>query len=282
MNPECVQRRTLEPTREWAAPGRTRGGAAPQRAGAFVLVCLVALAMAAGPGCSTRRQGPTPEQRAAAQRAQEEKEAAERIAAEQEALAKKAQEEEAKRTKAIEDAKLPPEFGTPSVLAPAGGEAAANAAGAPGAPDEVSAAAAPKVATIAPVLVPQKLPPTQVPGAKPYDEAFPPIPDRVVRIGIMSGSSQAPSAQNLARMLSGEDRKYMEETLGLGVKIAYVSETDRPEIRRTRVRYRQQFLRAAVHIAALLPQPQQLGAMSDAEAERHGVDVLVQIGTELQ
>jgi hypothetical protein len=288
-------------------PGPIRTGGAVRFARACAFGCLVALAGAACSGNASAPSKPSKsaasaEQAAAAQVAQEEREAAARMAAEQDALAKQAEEEEAKRAQAIEKAKLPTEFGTPSVLAEAGapapgpdgaasvGAASAGAAsagappaGAPGeAADEVAAAAAPKVTAIAPVLVPEKLPPPQAAGAKPYDEAFPPIADRVVRIGIVSGSSQAASAQNLARMLSGEDRKYMEETLGLGVQIAYVSETGRPEVPRTRVRYRPQFLKAAVHIAALLPEPQLLGAMSDAEAASHGVDVLVQIGTELR
>jgi hypothetical protein len=247
---------------------------------AAALGTILALAVAAGPGCAGKSARSAQDKATAAQRAQEEQEAAKRMAAEQEALARKA-EAEAKK-KAIEDAKLPQEFGTPSVLAPAGGRASGAGAEPSGSPDEVAAAAAPNVKTIAPVLVPQKMPPIQEPGAKPYDQAFPPIPDKVVRIGITSGSSQAAAAQNLARMLSNEDRKYMEETLGLGVKIAYVTESDRPEVRRTRVRYRLPFLKAAVHIAALLPQPQQLGVMSDAEAAGHKVDVLVQIGTELR
>ena len=294
--------------RAFRKPVTVRTGGAAGTAGAVRFAracafgCLVALAGAACSGNASAPSKPaksaaSAEQAAAAQVAQEEREAAARMAAEQDALAKQAEEEEAKRAQAIEKAKLPAEFGTPSVLAEAGapapgpdgaasvGAASAGAppAGAPGeAADEVAAAAAPKVTAIAPVLVPEKLPPPQAAGAKPYDEVYPQIADRVVRIGIVSGSSQAASAQNLARMLSGEDRKYMEETLGLGVQIAYVSETGRPEVPRTRVRYRPQFLKAAVHIAALLPEPQLLGAMSDAEAASHGVDVLVQIGTELR
>ncbi|MFI5399530.1 MAG: LytR C-terminal domain-containing protein [SAR324 cluster bacterium] len=229
------------------------------------------------PTAPAKPAAPTPEQGAVTQRAQEQKET-ERAAAERDARAKQAAEE-AKRRQQAESEKLPPEFGTPSAIA-GQGEQAPEPGGAP--MGEGAAPATSNVQTVAPVYVPQKLPPPQVEGATPYDQSFPPIADRVVRVGIVSGTSQAASAKNVARMLTTEDRKYLEETLGLGVRIAYVSETNQPETGRTRVYYRPQFFKAAVQIAALLPRSQQVIAMSDAEALRHGVDVLVQVGTDLQ
>ena len=241
---------------------------------AVALVLSLALAACAAKKPPAKPTGPTPEQlaAAAAEKAAEEKAEADRVAAEQDALAKQAEEEEAARQKAIAASQLPKEFGTPQSTgaAPEGksGEMREEKSGV-------------NVTAIAPVYVPQKLPPPNIPGATPYDKAFPAIQDKVVRIGIMSGSSQAESAQIVSRMLSDEERKYMEETLGLGMKIAYVSETDLPQTQRTRVKYRPEFLKAAVHIAALLPQPQQLAILSEADATRHGVDILVQIGTDL-
>jgi hypothetical protein len=266
---------TVVPVRRKLAVTTTLGGCA--------LICAVALIVA---GCSGGRQGgkpvgPTQEQiaAAAAKRAQEEKAAADQMAAEQDALAKQAEQEEARRQAQIEADKLPPEFGTPSTIA---GTGESKEMGTATSANDIAAAAAPKIVTIAPVLVPQKLPPPVNPDATPYDKAFPPLEDHAVRIGIISGSSQATAAQSLARMLSNEDRKYLEDTLGLGVKVAYVSETNRPETRQTQVHYRPDFLKAAVQIAALLPPPQKLDVMSDAEATRHGVDVLVQVGTDLR
>jgi hypothetical protein len=116
----------------------------------------------------------------------------------------------------------------------------------------------------------------------PYDQAFPPAKDHVVRVGIMSGSSEEGAGAILARMFSAEDRKYLEDTLGLGVQIAYVSETDRPRTTRSRVMYRPQFMKAAVEIAALIPQPQSIEVLSEEEAAKRKVDILVQIGTDLK
>lgn len=132
------------------------------------------------------------------------------------------------------------------------------------------------------MYVPQKLPPPNTPGGTPYDKAFPPLKDHIVRVGIVSAASQAEAGQGLARMLSQEERKYMEDTLGLGMRVSYVSESAAPPPRHTRIDYRPGFLKAAVEIAALLPQPQRVDAMSEAEAARHNVDVLVRIGTDLR
>ncbi len=268
MNPERFQR--LLP-----ALGQIRR--CPAGCGARIRACLwtgtlVGLVVLSLAACSSKRAprkppAPTAEQ-AAATREQEEQEWARRVAEDQDALAKQAEDEEQRQQQKVESKELPKEFGAPAPLVGVG----ATAARQPG----------PFAAAGAPVYVPQRMPPVSAPDSVPYDKAFPPVQDRVVRVGIMSGSSQAGSGQNLARMLSQEERKYMEETLGLGVKIAFVSETDRPQTRRTRVRYRAPFLKTAVHIAALLPAPQQIEPMSDPEAERQGVDVLVQIGTDLR
>jgi hypothetical protein len=244
--------------------------------------------------CSSKPSQPPPpttEQQAAARRQQEQQEAA-RIAAEQDALARRAEEQERRRKEEIEAKQLPSEFGTAAPLGdvtpvplppePAEPGAAPAAAPSPAAAAPQAPAAPPSVAAIAPVYVPQKLPPPVTPGGVPYDKAFPPLKDRTVRVGIVSGASQAQAGQGLARMLSQEERKYMEDTLGLGMRVAYVSETAEPPPRRTRIAYRSGFLKAAVHIAALLPQPQQVDAMSEAEAARHNVDVLVRIGTDLR
>lgn len=265
-------------TRSWRGRSRPRGLYRLIRVAAIGCLAALALSACAGrPSKPAKPSRPPPEQPAAAQQAQKEKQA-QQAAADREAQAKQAQQE-ARRRQEEENEKLPPEFGTPSVIA-GQGEQAAQPGGAPS--GEEAAPAAPNVQTVAPVYVPQKLPPPNVQGTTPYDQAFPPIPDRVVRVGIVSGTSQAASARDVARMLSTEDRKYLEDTLGLGVRIAYVSETDRLQTGRTRVYYRPQFFKAAVQIAALLPQSQQVIAMSDADALRHGVDVLVEVGTDLQ
>jgi hypothetical protein len=235
---------------------------------AGVLVLALAGCAAKAPVVQAPEQAAS---QAAAAKQKEEQETAARIAAEQDALAKKAEESEKRQVQEVEGQKLPPEFGTPQVIGPVPGKSSATATPAVGG-----------VTTVTPVPVPTPDAPLSPTGAVPFDKAFPPIRDRVVRIGILSGASQAGSGQNLARMLVQEEKKYMEETLGLGVKVSFVSETDRPQTRRTLVRYRGAFLKAAVHIAALLPQPQQIESMADAEADRHGVDILVQMGTELR
>lgn len=283
VNPACSS-----PAQEAANHGRVRSPARGRRVRAWVIGCLIAVSVAA---CASKPKGPpppTPEQQAAARRQQEQQEA-DRIAAEQDALARRAEEQERQKKAAAEAKLLPSEFGTPAPLvdvtpvAPATEPAESGAA--PGAGETATAPASPQVpgvAAVAPVYVPQKMPPLTVPGAEPYDKAFPPARDHLLRVGIVSDASQAQAGQGLARMLSQEERKYMEDTLGLGIRVAYVTETSEPPPRRTRIGYRPGFLKAAVHIAALLPQPQQVVAMSESDAARHNVDVLVRIGTDLR
>lgn len=237
-----------------------------------MLICAASFAAWVG-GCG--KSGPRPPTKeelaaqAAAKQKQEAQDFANQIAAEQDALAKQAEDEELSQKRKVEESRLPPEFGASSPLLgvrqPSGGAAPLG-----------------PPAGVAPVYVPRRIPPDQAEGAVPYDQAFPPLKDRVVRIGIVSGSSAAGSGESLARMLTTEDRKYLEETLGLGIKVAYVSETERAETRRSRVFYRVPFMKAAVHIATLMPQPQTIEVMSEDEAARHQVDILVQIGTDLK
>lgn len=266
VNPERFQPLPPEPGHERL---RHSGCGARIRACLWTgtIVGLVILSLAA---CSSKRAPrkplPTTAEQAAATREQEEQDWARRVAEQQDALAKQAEDEEQRKEQKIENSKLPAEFGAPATLQ----------AGKPGQQQ------VPFAAATTPVYVPQRMPPLSTPDSVPYDKAFPPVQDRFVRVGIMSGSSQASAGQNLARMLSQEERKYMEDTLGLGMKIAFVSETDRPQTRRTRIRYRAPYLKTAVDIAALLPAPQQIEPMSDADAARQGVDVLVQIGTDLR
>lgn len=240
----------------------------------FYTVLLMALtACAAAPSQPPR---PTPEE---LQRQAEKAELERLRAAEQERLAKEEAErkaaEEAQRQK--EAQALPPEFGkaqppTAAALPPA--EAAAPAAPSP------SASAVPMVQALPPLIASSPAAVTEAPTV-PYDQAFPPIPDRLLRVAVVSAPSQANVAERIGTMLTVTEKERLERSLGMGLRIAYLSQSDRDPKRQTRIQYREKYLQAAVRLAGLIPQAQRVERMSEADANRMGVDVLIQVGADL-
>lgn len=225
----------------------------------FPLVIVVILVALAGCG-APKPAAPTPEElKRQADLAELEKlRAAEKERIAQEEAQKKAEEErrqEEERKK--QETALPGEFGKP----------------APPAAEQRPAAAPPVIAGTPAVGTEQP--------AVPYDQAFPPIPDRTVRIAVVSAPSQANVAERIGVMLSETERANLERSLGMGLRIAYLSQADRDPKQATRIQYREKFLQAAVRLAGVIPEAQRVERMSEDDANRTGVDVVIQVGADL-
>jgi hypothetical protein len=117
--------------------------------------------------------------------------------------------------------------------------------------------------------------------AVPYDQAFPPIPDRLLRVAVVSAPSQANVAERIGVMLTETERDNLERSLGMGLRVAYLSQSDRDPNRQTRIQYREKYMQAAVRLASVIPEAQRVERMSDDEASRTGVDVLIRVGSDL-
>jgi len=115
----------------------------------------------------------------------------------------------------------------------------------------------------------------------PYDQAFPPIPDRLLRVAVVSAPSQANAAERIGVMLAETERDNLERSLGMGLRIAYLSQADRDAQSRTSIQYRDKFMQAAVRLAGVIPEAQKVERMTESEASRMGVDVLINIGADL-
>jgi hypothetical protein len=234
------------------------------RARTPILVLAVLVALAGCFGGSAKPKGPTPEQ----QKEEAEHAELERLRAVE--AQRQAQEEadrkaaaEAQRQK--EAAQLPPEFGN---------------AKPPDKPAQPPSQATPESA-IAPVIAGTTQGGAEAPTV-PYDQAFPPIPDRVLRVAVVSAPSQANVAEKIGTMLSVTERESLERALGMGLRIAYLSQKDRDPKQETRIKYREKYLQAAVQLAGKIPQAQKVERMRDEEATRMGVDVLIQVGSDIQ
>jgi hypothetical protein len=235
---------------------------------------VLLLALAACTAAPDKPAGPAQEE---LQRQAEKAELERLRAAERERLAKEEAErkaaEEAQREK--ESQALPPEFGKPqpptaAVLPPS--EAATTT--------PPIGAAAPAVSAVPPLIASSPAGVTEAPTV-PYDQAFPPIPDRLLRVAVVSAPSQANVAERIGTMLAVTEKERLERSLGMGLRIAYLSQSDRDPKRQTRIQYREKYLQAAVRLAGLIPEAQRVERMSEADANRMGVDVLIQVGADL-
>jgi hypothetical protein len=270
----------------------------------IVIFALLLAVAACGP---SKPAGPTPED---LKRQAEQTELQRLRAAEQERVAKEEAErkvaEEAKRQQ--EAVALPPEFGQPkppaaAAKAPSGAAPAAGAPPAAAAPAPTAAAASAAVAgvasaetsaaasssagtragaasTVAPLIASSAAGTSEAPTV-PYDQAFPPIPDRLLRVAVVSAPSQANVAERIGTMLSVTERDRLENALGMGLQIAYLSQAERDPKLQTRIQYREKFLQAAVRLASVIPQAQKVERMTESDANRMGVDVMIQVGTDL-
>jgi len=261
LRAEAVHRDVAQRRREFPDMDITARARTPL----LILAMLVALAGCFGSGATKPGpSGPTPEQ----QKQEAEHAELERLRAEEaqrqaqdEANRKAAQEAEKQK----EAAALPAQFGTAKP------------------PD--AAAQPPSEATpeskVPPVIAGTAAADAEAPTV-PYDQAFPPIPDRVLRVAVVSAPSQANVAERIGTMLSVTERESLERALGMGLKIAYLSQKDRDPKQETRIKYREKYLQAAVQLAGKIPQAQRVERMRDEEATRMGVDVLIQVGSDIQ
>ena len=70
----------------------------------------------------------------------------------------------------------------------------------------------------------------------------------------------------------------MERKLGKPIRIAYVSRSSKRHKRRTQIRYRPDYLKAALQVARAIPHEQVVEPMSPAELLQKEVDVFIYIG----
>jgi len=166
---------------------------------------------------------------------------------------------------------LPGEFGKPGAPQGTSHPAATQPSGAPATlppppPGTVGADPIPAAGTFQPL---------------PYDQALPPLPDRVVRIAVLGAPSQRGASERIGTMLATGGQDGLEKSLGVAVRILFLSQTEGRASRLTRVRYRDKYLKAALRVARSIPQSQKVEPMKEEEADRYGVDVLVYVGLDL-
>jgi hypothetical protein len=242
------------------------------RPSVLLLALLVALS-----GCfgSAKTAAPTQEQT----QAQAEKEELERLrqaekdrVAQEEAFRKVQDEKRKDEERKKAETALPGDFGKP--VPPAEAAAGARPAGAQPAGASGQSLGAP------PLIAGTPSAGTEQP-AVPYDQAFPPIPDRLLRVAVVSAPSQANAAERIGVMLSQTERDNLERSLGMGLRIAYLSQSDRAAKSATSIQYRDKFMQAAVRLAGVIPEAQRVERMTESEANRMGVDVLINVGADL-
>lgn len=113
----------------------------------------------------------------------------------------------------------------------------------------------------------------------PFESAVPPLPkEPVLRVAVLSDIGQPEKADRVALIIGNYTRQFLENRLGVMVKIAYVAQVERNITRQSVIRYRPKFFRAAVTIAKVLPRDQALSPMTARELSQQDVDLVVYIG----
>ena len=113
----------------------------------------------------------------------------------------------------------------------------------------------------------------------PFESAVPPLPkEPVLRVAVLSDIGQPEKADRVALIIGNYTRQFLENRLGVVVKIAYVAQVERNITRQSVIRYRPKFFRAAVTIAKVLPRDQALSPMTARELSQQDVDLVVYIG----
>jgi hypothetical protein len=136
----------------------------------------------------------------------------------------------------------------------------------------------------APLAVQEAQPEPPQEAGIPYEKAFPEAFEKVqpVRIGVLS-SPQGPAAgDQIALILTNFQRKRLERALGASVEVAFVSRSNKKHKRKTHIRYRPNFLKAAIQVATVIPREQVVEPMTEQELQREEVDMFIYVGTSVR
>lgn len=156
------------------------------------------------------------------------------------------------------------------------GAAAAAAAG---------TAAATRAATPPPPPVMREEPPAE-PAAStgiPYEKAFPEAFKQIapVRIGILSNPRRPVTGEQIALIIGTFQRERLERALGRPLRIAFISRSAKPNKTKTLLRYRPDFLKAAIQVATAIPAAQVVEPMSEDELTHQEIDLFIYIGSNI-
>ena len=118
----------------------------------------------------------------------------------------------------------------------------------------------------------------------PYQEAFPEDfkKEQPVRIAVLSSPARPAAGQRIGMILGKFQKKRLEKALGRKVMVAYVSRSTKKHGENTIIRYRPDFLKAAIQVAAVLPKNQVVEAMQPSDMALHEVDVIVYLGDRIR
>ncbi len=113
----------------------------------------------------------------------------------------------------------------------------------------------------------------------PFDEAVPPLPkEPTVKVAVFSEETQQEKGRQVALMIGGPGREFIEAKLGAAVVLAYVSHLKKIPTRHSAIHFRPNFFQAAQTVAVELPNRQTVGPMTESELKREGVDLIVYVG----
>lgn len=143
-------------------------------------------------------------------------------------------------------------------------------------PEDQAAAAAAAKAALAAAARQQSYPP-----GIPYEEVFPEDFEGIVpvRIGVLSSANRPAVGQRIALVLGGVQRRNLEWRLGKPVKVAFVSRSGKRHRPKTQIRYRPNFLEAAIHVADVIASKQIVRPMSHLELAYEDIDIFVYVGS---
>ncbi len=79
-------------------------------------------------------------------------------------------------------------------------------------------------------------------------------------------------------MLNQVQKRRLEREMARELRVVFVSQSAEPHEGKTRVRYRPDFLPAAIKVSSVLSEKGEIEPMTEAELSREGVDVLIYMG----
>lgn len=127
-------------------------------------------------------------------------------------------------------------------------------------------------------------PPTSYPPGILYEKAFPEDFRRVtpVRIGILSSPNRPQAGQHIALLLGGVQRKRLELKLRKPIRVAFVSRSKKRHKPKTVIGYRPDFLIAAIEVARVIADKQDVRPMNEREEANQQVDIFVYVGASVR